>query len=152
MRAMHRRFEPSANLDSIVHECAQWKRDHEEWVRDISGWDRELRHLMLMIYELDKTLPYERKRLAQHVEDIEAHQRLLDEHEHVLGQYKTRLSKQGWYSKSEAGLSMKVKAIHTRQRHQHHRVKDAHLSLRQRHHQAMRQVADIMGQFRKRIG
>jgi hypothetical protein len=152
MSTMHRRFEAHRKVDSLSYEWAQWKREHDEWLRDISGWDRELRHLMLLTYELDKTLPYERRRLAQHMEEIQAHQRLLDDHGGVLGHYKTRISKQGWFGKSETELSSKLKTIHSRQRHQHARVKDSHLSLRQQHQQAMTQVKDIVEQFRKKVG
>lgn len=152
MSSTHHRFKAHRNVDSLFYEWTQWKREHDEWLRDISGWDRELRHLMLLIYELDRTLPYERKRLAEHMEEIQAHQRLLDDHEGILGQYKIRLSRHGWYGKSEAELSSKLKTIHSRQRHQHARVKDSHLSLRQRHQHAMAQVANIVEQFRKKVG
>jgi hypothetical protein len=152
MNSMHHRSESLRKVDSLMYEWTQWKREHEEWLRDVSGWDRELRHLMLLIYELDKTLPYERRKLAQHLEEIQAHQRFLDDHEGVLSHYKTRLSGHGWYGKSEAELSVKLKATHSKQRHQHARVKDSHLSLRQRHQHAMAQVKEILELFWKKVG
>lgn len=151
MRTSRHGSESPVKIDPILHESAQWKREHDEWMRDINAWDRELRHLMLLIYELDKTLPYERKRLAQHMEDVQAHQKLLNEHESVLSQYTDRLSRKGWHGESVIALSSKLKATHTRQRHRHDRVKDAHLLLRQRHHQAMAQVGNLMEQFRSKI-
>lgn len=151
MRTTRHRFESPVKIDPILHESAQWKREHDEWLRDITSWDRELRHLMLLIYELDKTLPYERKRLAQHMEDVQAHQIMLHEHESVLSQYMDRLSRKGWHGEPKIVLSSKLKSMHTRQRQRHDRVKDAHLSLRQRHHQAMAQVRNLMEQFRSKI-
>jgi chromosome segregation ATPase len=142
---MHGQPDPTDGIDAYLQEWRQWIREHGEWLDDVSTWDRQLRRLMVLIHELDSALPYERQRLSEHQDAIQSHLRVLESHQGLLNGHKGRMDE-----KPE-----KVHALgdmHSKQRYQHGRVRDAHAALRHRHQQAMRQVDNLLDQFRNRGG
>lgn len=153
---MHHRFDPHGSqkkhsIDSFVLELSKWIEEQDAWMDEVTEWDHQLRHLMVLVHELDNSLPYERQLLVNHHDVIKTHRRLLETHAGTLKRHRGNIPKRHEPETSSQDSPDNVTHDHSKQHFQHMRVRDSHLAIRFRHQQAMNKVYDLLEKFCKKI-
>lgn len=135
--------EADEGVNAYLQEWSHWVRERDQWIEDVDQWGRHLRQLILLIHELDNALPYERQRLAEHLDAVKEHLKTLESHGRLLNRIKIRAG-----HGMVAGMPSDVRKEHDKLRYEHARVRDAHLGLRHQHQQAMERVDELLGRFK----